>query len=203
MPFAAPTGDAGLEFFNIIDGKPRTAKDFDQVVDPRTEEPLWNVPVATAQDLDDAVALAARAFKTWGKTTIAERQKIIQDVADCIHQNREILAIAQMKETGKSWAMANVDVDRAAGHFEYYTGVSLEDEIQYEDDEVTILATQVPVGVLGAISPWNFPMLLSSVKIVSALATGNCVIIKPSPFTSYSLLKLCELVQPILPPGVV
>ncbi len=80
--------------------------------------------------------------------------------------------------------------------------MALEDEIQYEDEKTTIIATHVPIGVLGAISPWNFPVILSSIKVVSALATGNCVIIKPSPFTPYSLLKFCEVAQSVLPPGV-
>ena len=74
--------------------------------------------------------------------------------------------------------------------------------MQYEDEQTTIYVTHHPIGVLGAISPWNFPVILSSIKVVSALATGNCVIIKPSPFTPYTLLKFCELVQSRLPPGV-
>jgi acyl-CoA reductase-like NAD-dependent aldehyde dehydrogenase len=74
--------------------------------------------------------------------------------------------------------------------------------LQYEDDTVTIIGTYVPIGVLAAISPWNFPMILSNVKVVSALATGNCVIIKPSPFTPYAILKFCELAQSVLPPGI-
>ena len=78
----------------------------------------------------------------------------------------------------------------------------LEDEVQYEDDETIVYATHTPIGVLGAISPWNYPVILSSIKVVSALATGNCVIIKPSPFTPYTLLKFCELLQAKLPPGV-
>lgn len=74
--------------------------------------------------------------------------------------------------------------------------------MQYEDDTVKIIGTYVPIGVMAAISPWNFPMILSSVKVVSALVTGNCVIIKPSPFTPYSILKFCELAQSVLPAGV-
>lgn len=80
--------------------------------------------------------------------------------------------------------------------------VQLEDEIQFEDDEVKIVATHAPYGVIGAISPWNFPLILSSFKVSSALATGNCVIIKPSPFTPYTILKFCELAQAVVPTGV-
>ena len=80
--------------------------------------------------------------------------------------------------------------------------MQLEDEVQFEDDDVKIVATHAPYGVIGAISPWNFPLVLSSVKVASALATGNCVIIKPSPFTPYTILKFCELAQAVVPPGV-
>ncbi len=80
--------------------------------------------------------------------------------------------------------------------------VALEDEVQFEDDKVKIIATHMPLGVVGAICPWNFPLILCSIKIVSALATGNCVIAKPSPFTPYSVLRWIELCTGILPAGV-
>ncbi|KAI2778842.1 aldehyde dehydrogenase [Daldinia loculata] len=195
-------GQSAFQFYNIIDGKPRTSKDHHQVIDPRTEEPLWDAPIASTKDLDDAVEAANRAFKTWKKSTVAERQKAVHDVANIILENLDILTEVQMKETGKSRLMSKFDVERAAWHFEYYKSVTLEDELQYEDDTIRIIATHAPIGVLGAISPWNFPLILSTVKIVSALATGNCCIIKPSPFTPYSLLKFCELAQSVLPPGV-
>ncbi|OTB03524.1 hypothetical protein M426DRAFT_321679 [Hypoxylon sp. CI-4A] len=205
MPAAESNGTNGhsaFQFFNIIDGKPRSSKDHHQVTDPRTEESLWDAPIATSKDLDDAVEAANRAFKTWKKSSLAERQKAVHDVANCILENVDILTEIQRKETGKSKTMSRFDVERSAWHFEYYRAVALEDELQYEDETVKIIATHAPIGVLGAISPWNFPLILSSVKVVSALATGNCVIIKPSPFTPYSLLKLCELAQSVLPPGV-
>ncbi|KAI0455090.1 aldehyde dehydrogenase-like protein [Xylaria acuta] len=204
MPAPVQNGDSqpGLAFYNIIDGKQRTSEVNEQVVDPRTEELLWDVPVASAQDLDDAVDAANRAFKTWKLTSQTERQKVLQDVADCLRANKDILARIHTKETGKSFPMASGDVEVAALHFEYYKGVTLEDDVQHEDDTVRIVGTYVPIGVMAAISPWNFPMILSSVKVVSALVTGNCVIIKPSPFTPYSILKFCELAQSVLPPGV-
>ncbi|KAI1106810.1 aldehyde dehydrogenase [Jackrogersella minutella] len=196
------TGLSDLQFFNIIDGKARSSKEHHRVVDPRTEELLWDAPVATTKDLDDAVEAANRAFKTWKKTTTAERQKAVHEVANVLLENVDVLTEAQMKETGKSRPMSKFDVERAAWHFDFYRTVALEEELQYEDDTVRIISTYAPIGVLGAISPWNFPLILSTIKVVSALATGNCVIIKPSPFTPYSLLKFCELAQSVLPPGV-
>lgn len=220
-----------LQFFNVVDGKIRFAKEHHQVIDPRTEEPLWDAPFASTQDLDDAVEAARRAFKTWKKTTVAERQAKITEVVKCIEDNKKLLSEILMKETGKPQMMAENEIERTVAHFEYYSTfspflsflspgphginpdakvvtpppivtVALEDEIQFEDEKTTVIATHAPIGVLGAISPWNFPVILSSIKVVSALATGNCVIIKPSPFTPYSLLKFCELAQSVLPPGV-
>jgi len=79
---------------------------------------------------------------------------------------------------------------------------ALEDEVQYEDDNCRVVATHVPLGVVGAICPWNFPLILSNLKVVSSLVTGNCVIVKPSPFTPYAVMKWVELSRGILPPGV-
>lgn len=79
---------------------------------------------------------------------------------------------------------------------------ALEDYVQHEDDQVKIVATHPPLGVVGAICPWNFPVILSTLKIASSLITGNCVIVKPSPFTPYAVLKLVELCIPLFPPGV-
>lgn len=79
---------------------------------------------------------------------------------------------------------------------------ALEDYVQHEDDQVKIVATHPPLGVVGAICPWNFPVILSTLKIASALITGNCVIVKPSPFTPYAVLKVVELCIPLFPPGV-
>lgn len=205
MSAPAANGDANadLTFYNIIDGKKRGSKVNEKVVDPRTEELLWDVPVASIQDLDDAVDAANRAFKTWKNTSHTERQKVLQAIADCLRANKDLLADIQAKESGKSLVMASTDIEVAALHYEYFKdNARLEDEVQYEDDTVKIVGTYAPVGVLAAISPWNFPMILSTVKVVSALVTGNCVIIKPSPFTPYAILKFCELAQSVVPPGV-
>ncbi|KAI0394983.1 aldehyde dehydrogenase-like protein [Xylariaceae sp. FL0594] len=188
MPVTATNRDSIFSFHNIIDGKGRSSDSIEQVTDPRTEESLWDVPVASAQDLDDAVAAANRAFKTWRNTTQPERHEILQDLADLLRKHSEVLSEIHMKETGNQQR--------------WHEGITLEDEVQYEDATVKIVGTHVPIGVLAAISPWNFPMILSCVKVVSALTTGNCVIIKPSPFTPYAVLKFCELAQSVLPPGV-
>ncbi|KAK8863295.1 aldehyde dehydrogenase [Apiospora arundinis] len=192
-----------VEFFNVVAGRPRAAKESHKVVDPRTEADLWDAPTASAQDLDDAVEAGHAAFRTWGRSTLPERAAVLNAVAKVLYDNEDLLTAILMKETGKSRIMAQMEVKRAAFHYEYYATVQLADEVQYEDDDIQILGTHEPYGVIGAISPWNFPLILSSVKVASALATGNCVIIKPSPFTPYAILKFCELAQSVLPaPGI-
>ncbi|KAK5632580.1 hypothetical protein RRF57_008294 [Xylaria bambusicola] len=122
MPAPVANGDGpDLAFYNIIDGKPRSSDVKEQVVDPRTEELGWDVPVASEQDLDDAVDAARRAFKTWRFVSHAERENILQNIADCLRANKDVLAQAHMKETGKSFIMASVDVEVSALHYEYYS----------------------------------------------------------------------------------
>ncbi|KAI1869491.1 hypothetical protein JX265_006581 [Neoarthrinium moseri] len=202
MPSATNSAQPGFQFFNVIGGKSRSAEEVHQVVDPRTEENLWDVPVATAKDLDDAVEAGLTAFKSWRKSTNADRRDLLLAVRQNMLDNVDELSTILMKETGKSRLMAQVEVERAAFHFEYYADVQLEDEVQFEDADIKIIATHAPYGVIAAISPWNFPLILSAVKIASALATGNCVIIKPSPFTPYTIMKACEFAQSVVPPGV-
>jgi acyl-CoA reductase-like NAD-dependent aldehyde dehydrogenase len=132
MSPAVSNGDshAGLAFYNIIDGKPRSSKTNEQVVDPRTEESLWDVPIATAQDLDDAVDAANRAFKTWKYSSQADRQKVLQDLADCLRTNKDLLAHIHAKETGKSIIMASADVEVSALHYEYYSTAILDSSLR-------------------------------------------------------------------------
>lgn len=98
--------------------------------------------------------------------------------------------------------MASIDIKGAIAQCLYYSKTALEDEVQYEDDTTKVIATHIPLGVVGAICPWNFPIILSNIKVVSSLITGNCIIVKPSPFTPYAVMKWIELARGILPPGV-
>jgi acyl-CoA reductase-like NAD-dependent aldehyde dehydrogenase len=106
------------------------------------------------------------------------------------------------KESGKPRAFAQSEVDLAKGLLEHHTTVDIPVE-KFEDDEKSVTTTYVPLGVVGAICPWNFPIVLSMGKIAPALVSGCCIIVKPSPFTPYTALKVVELAQEIFPPGVV
>ncbi len=121
MPSRKEDASPDLRFFNVIDGKIRPAKQHHQVIDPRTEEPLWDAPVASPQDLDDAVEAARRAFKTWKKSTVAERQAKIAQVARCVADNKKLLVEILMRESGKPEMMAEIEIARTVQHFEYYS----------------------------------------------------------------------------------
>lgn len=120
MPAILSGDEQKVEFFNIVGGKPRTADQSHQVIDPRTEESLWSVPLASRLDLDDAVEAGRKAFKTWKRSTVPERQALIRDVAKVILANSDLLVSILMKETGKSHLMANTEVVRAAEHYDYF-----------------------------------------------------------------------------------
>lgn len=190
------------QFYNIVNDELRGSSDTHRVTDPRTEEELWPCPVATTQDFEDAVAAAQAAFTTWSQTTVPERQALLVKLADVVRDNADELASILMRETGKSKIVADVDVQAGIAQFLYFSQNALSDEVQHEDEHSKVVATHVPLGVVGAICPWNFPLILANMKVVSSLVTGNCVIVKPSPFTPYAVMKWVELSRGILPPGV-
>ncbi|KAK8024831.1 aldehyde dehydrogenase protein [Apiospora arundinis] len=107
-----------VEFFNVVAGRPRAAKESHKVVDPRTEADLWDAPTASAQDLDDAVEAGHAAFRTWGRSTLPERAAVLNAVAKVLYDNEDLLTAILMKETGKSRIMAQMEVKRAAFHYE-------------------------------------------------------------------------------------
>ncbi|KAL0941622.1 aldehyde dehydrogenase [Colletotrichum truncatum] len=210
-----------MKFFNVIDGQRRSSEHKHQCTDPRTEQPLWDAPIATLQDLDHAVIAAQKALETWAKTSVEERSEYLRKIIDAYTTNKQELMEIVMKETGKSVRrnslhddianllivlqslMAEIEIGNTCAQTLYYTNVHLEDEISYEDEKVKVVATHSPLGVVGAICPWNFPLILSNIKVISSLITGNCVIVKPSPFTPYSVMKSVELCIDIFPPGVI
>ncbi|KAK0706963.1 Aldehyde/histidinol dehydrogenase [Lasiosphaeria miniovina] len=190
------------QFFNVINDELRGSEKTHAVTDPRTEENLWPCPIASTDDFEDAVAAARKAFTTWSRTTVAERQALLVKLAEVLEQNAGELAEILARETGKSQIVASIDVNGSIAQCLYYSQNALEDEVQFEDETTKVVATHIPLGVVGAICPWNFPLILSNIKVVASLVTGNCVILKPSPFTPYAVMKWTELSRGILPPGV-
>ncbi|KAK0732680.1 aldehyde dehydrogenase domain-containing protein [Apiosordaria backusii] len=191
-----------LQFYNIINDELRGSENTHTVTDPRTEDELWPCPIAATEDFEDAVSAAQKAFTTWSQTTVPERQALLVKLADNLKEHGEELANILAKETGKSAILAGIDVQAAIAQSLYYSQNALQDEIQHEDAHTKIISTHIPIGTVGAICPWNFPLILSNIKVVSSLITGNCVIVKPSPFTPYAVMKWVELARGIFPPGV-
>lgn len=189
-------------YTNIIGGEPRTSKQKYRGIDPSTKEDLWDVPIATKEDVDEAVALAHKAFPAWSQTTWDQRKELLTRYRDLLSSYQDDLLKLIKTECGKPPAMADADVKYLSPMFDWHTALKNPVEV-FEDDAKVITTRYVPIGVVAAICPWNFPLLLSLGKVIPALLTGNCIIVKPSPFTPYSALKAVEIAQQVFPPGVV
>lgn len=205
-------------FYNVVDGKNRGAKASHQGINPVTGEKLWDVPVATKEDLDDAVTSAEKAFKTWSQTPIEKRKELLKKYCELYMSYKDELTDLLCKETGKPVSLpcsksqaftdscqrqfAAFEVQGVSAWFGHQTALEIPTE-RIEDDEKILTTRYMPLGVVGAICPWNFPLILSFGKIIPAVLTGCTIIVKPSPFTPYTALKAIELAQEIFPPGVI
>ena len=195
-----------------IDGKwrdPAQGGRFD-TVDPATERVLQQVPMATAEDIDLAVAAARRAFDDgWGKTSGAERAVFIEALADDLEARQDELATLEVRDNGKPLPEAQWDIGDAIGCFRYYAGLARElDERQDEalalpDERFRCRIRYEPVGVAGQIIPWNYPLLMAAWKVAPALAAGATCVLKPSELTPLTALELAAAADRSgLPAGV-
>ncbi|KAH6952124.1 aldehyde dehydrogenase domain-containing protein [Fusarium avenaceum] len=190
-------------FANIINGGPASGSNFTQGIDPSTGQKLWDVPIASVDDLDLAISSAQTAFKSWSKTTWSRRQASLTAARDILVENKDKLAILLTKEGGKPIQFSHMEIEHCINFIQFNASQEpIEESIIQDDDELTLSIKEEPLGVVAAICPWNYPLVLAIGKLAAALITGNCIIIKPSPFTSYSILKVIELFQSVFPPGV-
>ena len=176
-----------------------------EVHNPATGEVLTKIAKATKGDVDKAVQSAKEAFKTWRHSTQNERAAILNKIADVIDEHRETLARIESMNAGKALRESlNIDIPMAADHFRYFAGVITADEGTSKDLAANTLSIirHEPIGVVGAVVAWNFPMILASWKLAPALAAGNSVVIQPSSSTPLSLLYLAEILKDVLPKGV-
>lgn len=175
-------------------------------VNPANGEFLTRIPTATAADVDRAVQAAHRAFDTWGKTTPAERAQALLKIADLLEAEAERFAVLETLDVGKPLRESrNVDVPIAIDHFRYFAGVirSHSDEAVMLDEQTLSIVLNEPLGVVGQVIPWNFPLLMAAWKIAPAIAAGNTVVIKPSEMTPITILELAKILAQVLPAGVV
>jgi aldehyde dehydrogenase len=174
-------------------------------VSPVTGEGFCEIPRSTEEDINLALDAAHAAKDAWAKTSITERSNILLKIADRMEQNLEMLAVAETWDNGKAVRETlNADVPLSIDHFRYYAGcIRAQEGTMGEIDENTVsYQFHEPLGVVGQIIPWNFPLLMGVWKIAPALVTGNCIVLKPAEQTPYSILKLMELIGDLLPPGV-
>jgi aldehyde dehydrogenase len=175
-------------------------------ISPVTGKVFCEVARSTAEDIDLALDAAHKAAPAWGKTPVAARAAVLNRIADRIEANLEMLAVAETWDNGKPVRETlAADLPLAADHFRYFASAvrAQEGGISQLDDDTTAYHFHEPLGVVGQIIPWNFPILMAVWKLAPALAAGNAVVIKPAEQTPASILVLMELLSDILPPGVV
>jgi aldehyde dehydrogenase (NAD+) len=191
------------QYKNLIGGEMIATDRWLDVVNPANEQVIGQVPACGEAELDRAVAAARAAFKTWKNSTFEQRQAACLAIADAIKANAEELYRLLTSEQGKPHAQAKGEIFGAAGLAKAQSTLKLEEEIIQDDDTRLHRHRRVPVGVVGGIVPWNFPVSMAIQKIVPALMSGCTIVLKPSPFTPLTTLRIAELIAGAVPPGTV
>ncbi|SIO11445.1 aldehyde dehydrogenase family protein [Paraburkholderia phenazinium] len=198
-----PNGVFDGPYYLSIAGKLVESKNSFDVINPATGKVLAEAPAATAEQLDAAIAAAKIAFKSWSALGYDGRQKYMNAYADALEAHRDELARLLTQEQGKPLrTMAEPEVDQSISWIRQIAERRILVEVVEETAEHIVELHHTPLGVIGAITPWNFPVLLALWKVAPALITGNTMVIKPSPFTPLSALRFGQIAQSILPPGV-
>ncbi|CDL00213.1 aldehyde dehydrogenase B [Magnetospirillum gryphiswaldense MSR-1 v2] len=213
MLYAAPgTAEAPVQFKprydNFIGGKwvaPVKGEYFDNVT-PITGKVFCQAARSTAEDIELALDAAHAAAPKWGHTSVAERALVMNRIADCMQANLEKLAYAESVDNGKPIRETlAADMPLAIDHFRYFASCirAQEGSLAELDADTVAYHLHEPLGVVGQIIPWNFPILMAVWKLAPAIAAGNCVVLKPAEQTPVGIMVLMELIADILPPGVI
>jgi aldehyde dehydrogenase len=192
---------------NFIGGAwvPPTTGEYRANVSPGTGQPFCEVASSGSADIELALHAAHAAKDAWAARSPAERAAVLNAIADAMEANLEMLAVAESYENGKPVRETlAADLPLAIDHFRYFAGAARTEEgsISEIDEQTYAYHFREPLGVVGQIIPFNFPLLMAAWKIAPALAAGNCTVVKPASPTPWSLLKLCEVIGDIVPPGV-
>ena len=174
-------------------------------ISPVNGKPFTEVGRGTAGDIEAALDAAHAAADKWGRTSATERSNILLKVADAIEANLPMLAVAETWDNGKPVRETlAADLPLAVDHFRYFAGClrAQEGSVSEIDEDTVAYHFHEPLGVVGQIIPWNFPILMAVWKLAPALAAGNCVVLKPAEQTPWSILKVMEVIGDLLPPGV-
>jgi len=191
------------DFVMTINGESVTTEQTQPVYNPATRSVFAQVPDASQQQLDETVQTAQVALKTWGATAANDRQAALETYADLLEEHADAFMSLLTREQGKPRAGAEWEVLGSVAWLRAVASQRLPDEVVEDTDERRVVTRFTPVGVVGAIVPWNFPILLAIWKIAPALMSGSTMILKPSPYTPLCNLKLVELAQQAFPPGVI
>lgn len=212
MAYALPGQSGSLHTYqdryeNYIGGQwiPPSGGEYFDVTTPITGKVYTRAARGTAADIDKALDAAHAAADAWGKTSPTERSNILLQIADRIDANRELLAYVETVDNGKAIRETlAADIPLSADHFRYFAGAirTQEGGISQIDNDTVAYHFHEPLGVVGQIIPWNFPILMAAWKLAPALAAGNCVVLKPAEQTPISILVLAGLIGDLLPPGV-
>jgi acyl-CoA reductase-like NAD-dependent aldehyde dehydrogenase len=187
---------------HTIDGNPVDGVQFFDVIDPATASAFARAPDASRAQLDQAVEAARRAFKSWRVVPHCRRREILLGFAAAIRSETESLARLLTREQGKPLAASSREVQATAARIEGLVSFELTPETLQSDERGHVVLDYQPLGVVGAIAPWNSPLLLATQIAAQALVTGNSVIVKPSPFTPLATLRLGEIAARTLPRGL-
>ncbi|MBC8153011.1 MAG: aldehyde dehydrogenase [Bacteroidetes bacterium] len=204
---ALPRPEFKAQYENYIGGKwvAPVAGEYFENHSPVDDSLISRVPRSKAADVELAIDAAEAAFKTWSKTSATTRSNMLLKIADRIEQNLEFLARVETMENGKAVRETlAADLPLVVDHFRYFAGVIRAEEGSASelDDETVSLIIREPIGIVGQIIPWNFPLLMATWKLAPALASGCCVVLKPAEQTPTSILILMELIGDLIPAGV-
>ena len=202
----APAANASVlrtDFTLTIDGESVAAGQQLEVINPATGEVFARCPAAGRAELERAVAAARRAFPLWSATSYDDRTQLVKSMAAALRANQDSLAELLTREQGKPVSQSRDEIGRAASQSEGLTQIPIRGETIADDAERRVELRYFALGVAGIITPWNAPINLAAGPLASALYTGNTVVLKPSPYTPLSTLKIGELLKEIFPRGVV
>ena len=212
MRYAHPGSEGAIVTFksrygNYIGGEfvPPVNGNYFTNTSPVTGGPIAEFPRSDAADIDKALDAAHAAADAWGRTSPQQRALVLLKIADRIEQNLELLAVTETWDNGKAVRETlNADIPLAADHFRYFAGCIRAQEGTAAEIDASTVAYHIrePLGVVGQIIPWNFPILMAAWKLAPALAAGNCAVLKPAEQTPLGITVLMELIGDLLPPGV-
>ena len=191
------------DFKLLINGRLVNGASSMDVLNPATEEVVAVCPTASEGQLNEAVAAAKAAFPAWSKRPLSERAELLNKLADAMMARHDEFARLLTQEQGKPLPMALWEVGGTAAGLKYFASLTLDDKVIKDDAESKIIMQHAPLGVVAAITPWNFPLILLSIKVGPGLLAGNTMICKPAPTTPLTTLLFGELCAEILPPGVI